>query len=89
MNGIVIGIDPMLAHAGPFMLNWFTASSSHWPSSLAIGSDYARRKGLDPVQTLFRLQEAQVVALAVLVVALPLLSWRLQTARWSLDEQPT
>lgn len=49
MNGITIGIDPMIFMAGPFMLTWFglfvalAVLAGGW-----LGVREARRKGIDP-----------------------------------------
>lgn len=49
MNGITIGIDPMIFMAGPFMLTWFglfvalAVLAGGW-----LGLREARRKGIDP-----------------------------------------
>ncbi len=48
MNGIVIDVNPMIAHAGPFMLSWFNLFfalaifAGAW-----LGLREARRRGLD------------------------------------------
>ncbi len=48
MNGITIGIDPMIAHFGPFMLSWYNlffmlaVLAGGW-----LGLREARRKGID------------------------------------------
>lgn len=51
MNGITIDIDPIIAQAGPFMLNWYglffvlAIFAGGW-----LGLREAQRKGLDPVR---------------------------------------
>lgn len=58
MNGIVIDIDPMIAHAGPFMLSWYNL---FFMLAIGLGAWFglheARRKGLEveKVQTLILL----------------------------------
>jgi phosphatidylglycerol:prolipoprotein diacylglycerol transferase len=48
LNGITIGIDPMIGHFGPFMLTWFglfvalAVAAGWW-----LGLREARRKGID------------------------------------------
>ncbi|MEJ7872498.1 MAG: prolipoprotein diacylglyceryl transferase family protein [Rubrobacteraceae bacterium] len=58
MNGIIIGTDPMIAHAEPFMLSWYNfffmlaIGLGAW-----LGLHEARRMGLDleKVQTVILL----------------------------------
>src|SRR3970040_2341122 len=61
LNGIVIDIDPMIGHVGPFMLRWYgVLFASGIIAGVWLGLREARRKGLD----IDRVQSLAVWAIA-------------------------